>query len=86
MINEVKTKQEPRLSFDVSYIDAIKYNKEDFQLGIKLLIDNIGMKTKYVDESTETSHEVCLQIPGVQELVLYLANPYSQKRKCTLYI
>ena len=83
LINKVKTKQEPRLSFDVSYNDAIKYSKEDFRLGIKLLIDNISMKTKYVDKSTQTSHEVCLRIPGVKELVLYLANPYSEKRKCT---
>ena len=57
LINEVKTKQESRLYFDVSYSDGIKYAKEDFQLGIKSLIDSIGMKTKYV--------EVCLHIPGV---------------------
>ena len=37
LINEVRTKQESRLSFDVSYSDAIKYTKEDFQLGIKSL-------------------------------------------------
>ena len=65
LINEIWTKQESRLSFDVSYSDAIKYTKEDFQLGIKSLIDNIGMKTKYVDKSTQTPYEVCLHIPGV---------------------
>ena len=65
LINEIRTKQESRLSFDVSYSDAIKYTKEDFQLGIKSLIDNIGMKTKYVDKSTQTPYEVCLHIPGV---------------------
>ena len=59
LINEVRTKKESRLTFDVSYNDAIKYTKDDFQLVIKLLIDNIGMKTKYVDKSTQTSHEVC---------------------------
>ena len=30
LINEVKTKQESRLYFDVSYSDGIKYAKEDF--------------------------------------------------------
>ena len=29
LINEVRTNQESRLSFDVSYSDAIKYMKED---------------------------------------------------------
>ena len=65
LLNEVRTKQESGLSFDVSYSDAIKYTKEDFQLQIKSLIDNIGMKTKSVDKSTQTPHEVCLHIPGV---------------------
>ena len=65
VINEVRTKQESRLSFDVSYSDAIKYTKENFQLGIKSLLDNIGMKIKYADKSTQTPHEVCLHIPGV---------------------
>ena len=60
LINEVRTKQEWWLSFDVSYSDAVKHTKEDFQLGIKSLINNIGMKTKYVDKSTQTSYEICL--------------------------
>ena len=71
LMNIVRTKQESRLSFDVSNSDAIKYTKEDFQLGNKSLIDNIGMKTKYVEKSYI-----------YQELVLYLAHPYSEKRKC----
>ena len=83
LINEVRTKQESRLSFDVSYSDAIKYTKEDFHLGIKSLIDNIGMKTKYVDESTSTPHEVCLHM---QELMLYLAHPYNEKMKMYPFI
>ena len=62
-----------KIRFDVSYSDAIKYTKEDFQLRIKSLIDNNGMKTKYIDRSTQTPHEVCLHIHIYQELVLYLA-------------
>ena len=65
LINEVRTNQESRLSFDVSYSDAIKYMKEDFQLVIKSLIDITGIKTKYVDKSTQTPYEVCLHIPGI---------------------
>ena len=49
----------------MSYSDAIKNTKEDFQLDIKSLIDNIGRKTKYVDKSTQIPHEVSLHIPGV---------------------
>ena len=62
LICEVKTKKVSQFSFEVSYNDAIKYMKEDFQLGIKLLINNIGMKTKYVNKSTQTHYEVCLLI------------------------
>ena len=45
--------------------NAIKYTKEDLKLAIKLLIENIGVKTKYVHKSTQPPHEVCLHIPGV---------------------
>ena len=33
----------------------MKYTNEDFQLGITPLINNIGLKTKYIDKSTQTS-------------------------------
>ena len=49
----------------MSHIDVIKYTKEDFRLGIKSLTDNVVMKTKFVDKSTQTPHEVYLHIPGV---------------------
>ena len=85
LINEVRTKQESRLSFDVSYSGAIKYTKEDFQLGIKLLIGNIGMKTKYVDKSTQTPHEVCLYIQG-QGVGVILGSPLQWKKKMYPFI
>ena len=55
LINEGRTKQELRLSFGVLYSDTIKDTKEDFQLDIKLLINNVGLKIKYVDISTLSS-------------------------------
>ena len=85
VINEVRTKQESRLSFDVSYSDAIKYTKEDFQLDIKSLIDNIGIKTKYVDKSTQTHFEVCLYIPGVAVILGSPFLPYSEKENVSIY-
>ena len=68
MINEVRTKQESRLSFDVSYSDTINYTKEDFQLGIQSLIDNSGFKTKCVDKSTQIS--CLLHIPIVKDVYI----------------
>ena len=61
LINEVRMKQQSRLPFDVSYSEAIKYTKDDFQQGIKSLMDNIGIKTKYVEKSTQNPYEVCLR-------------------------
>ena len=75
LINKAKTKQELRLSFDVSHRDAIKHTKEDFQLGIKSLINNIDLKTKCGDKSTQTT--CLLLIPIVKVLYIEICRYFS---------
>ena len=75
LINKAKTKQELQLSFDVSHHDAIKHTKEDFQLGIKSLINNIDLKTKCGDKSTQTT--CLLLIPIVKVLYIEICRYFS---------
>ena len=66
LITEVRFCQESRLTFDASYNDLVKYTKEDFVNGMKMLLTNkLEENEQQKDAMTQTPMEVTLHIPGV---------------------
>ena len=66
-----------------------KVYKRRFPTGYQIanrLIDNIDMKTEYVDKSTQTFHEVCLHILGVGSWCYTWVALILKKENVSIYI
>lgn len=65
LIDNVVAQQEARLTLNATYMDVIKYTREDFKEGVSILLSKFKRKTSStLDRATQTS-EVLLNIPGV---------------------